>query len=732
MANDPQEHSALRQPVAKLTNWKKEPDILTLKQDVENGRPFQQDHIRRVDGWLHNLNLTGPAKIPQRKGRSSVQPKLIRKQAEWRYGSLSEPFLSSDKLFTLSPRSWEDRPACVQNELVLNWQVDEKIDKVALIDQYVRTAVDEGTVVVECGWERETRMEAVTVPVWSYFVMTSADQIQALTEASQLQITNPAEFAKLPEAVRESVRYSDEKGSPHEARQTDTAEVQQEKVLKNHPTVEVVDVRNLVIDPTCGGDPDKALYMAFSSEVTRGSLMRDKRYKNLDAIPFEGLSVLAQPDHVPQGPAEVNFKDKARQKLVLNRYYGFFDIEGNDHLTPILVAWVGDVIVRMELNPFPDGKAPFVIVPLLPIKKSFYGEPDGELLEDNQKITGAVTRGMIDLMGRSANAQRGMAKNMLDVTNKRRFDNGEDYEFNPSVHPSNGIVEHKFPEIPQSAPLMLQMMNAEAESLTGVKMFADQGLTSHSLGPVAAGIRGALDAASKREMGILRRLAKGMAKIGAKIVAMNQEFLSEEEVVRVTNEEFVTIRRDELHGNFDCKVDISTAEEDEAKASRLEFMLQTMGNTGDPGITKIILTEIARLRRMPDLAHKIKTFEPQPDPMQEQLKQLELRRLQAEVMELEAQASERQAQALLNQAKAREAHANADATDLNFVETETGTKHARDLQKIERQAEANQDLKVTDAILNQRNGQTTDGKVDTSPTPDNIVNAIGFNAASRG
>lgn len=732
MNQDAQQQSATGQPEKKLTSWSIEPNLLDLKQDVENGRPYQQQHIVRVDNWLHNLNVTGPAKIPERKGRSSVQPKLIRKQAEWRYGSLSEPFLSSDKLFTLSPRSWEDRPACAQNELVLNWQMDEKINKVTFIDHYVRTAVDEGTVVVECGWEREVQQVEEEVPVWEYFPMVDPAQIEALTEASQLQMTDPGAFAQLAPDVQESVRFSDERGAPHQARQNGTQKVTVEKVLKNQPTLEIADIRNLVVDPTCGGDLEKALYMAYSCEVTRGSLMRDPRYKNIDQIPVDAMGVLAQPDHVAQGPAEVNFKDHSRQKLVLHRYYGYFDIEGKGHLTPILVAWVGSVIVRMELNPFPDGRPPFVIVPLLPIKKSFYGEPDGALLEDNQRIIGAVTRGVIDLMGRSANAQRGMAKNMLDVTNKRRYDNGEDYEFNPNVHPTNGIVEHKFPEIPQSAPFMLQLQNAEAESLTGVKMFADQGLTSQSLGPVAAGIRGALDAASKREMGILRRLAQGMAQIGAKILSMNQEFLSEEEVIRVTNEKFVTVRRDELHGNFDCKVAISTAEEDEAKASRLEFMLQTMGNTGDPGITKIILTEISRLRRMPDLAHKIMNFEPQPDPVQEQLKQLEVAKLQAEVQNLQAEAAEREARAQKALAEAQLAKARADNADLDFVEKETGTKHARELQRIERQAEANQDLKITDAILNQKNGTSTDGKVDTAPTRENISEAIGFNAVSRG
>ncbi len=723
--------SLLVEPSTKLTNWANEPDIRLLKQDVANSRPFQQTHIVRVNNWLDQMNLTGQAKLPKAKNRSRMQPKLIRKQAEWRYGSLSEPFLSSGKLFSLSPRSWEDRPGNNQNELVLNWQFDEKMNKVVFIDQYVRTIVDEGTVVVRVGWERETKKEMVKVPVYSYFRADNEADITKISEAMQLEMENPAEFAKLPAEIQEAVRFSTENGEPHVTQATGEQGVDQEKVRVANPAVEVVDIRDLIVDATCGGDLTKALFMAYSSEVTRGSLEQDSRYRNLDKVQFGNASPLAQPDHVAQGQAEVNFEDKMRQKLVLEEYWGYFDIDNSGHLTPILVCWIGDVIVRMEVNPFPDGKPPFVIVPMLPIKKSFYGEPDAELLEENQKIVGAVTRGMIDLMGRSANAQRGMAKNMLDVTNRRRFDNGEDYEFNGNIHPSQGIVEHKFPEIPQSAMAMVQMQHAEAESLTGVKMYSDGGISSASLGKVAAGIRGALDAASKREAGILRRMAQGVAMIGAKIVAMNQEFLSAEEVIRLTNEEFVTIRRDELHGNFDIKVDIESAEENEAKANRLEFMLQTMGNTGDPGITKIILMEIARLRHMPDLEHKIKNYVPQPDPVAQKRAELELREYEARIVKLEAEAMEVQTQAQLNQARARQALALADKADLDYVEQESGTKQARDLQRVERQAEANQDLVVTKAILDQRNGVTPDGKVDTSPTRENIGDAIGYNVATR-
>ena len=47
-----------------------------------------------------------------------------------------------------------------------------------------------------------------------------------------------------------------------------------------------------------------------------------------------------------------------------------------------------------------------------------------------------------------------------------------------------------------------------------------------------------MDAASKREMSILRRLAHGLLKIGRKIMAMNAVWLTEQEVVRLTNGPF--------------------------------------------------------------------------------------------------------------------------------------------------------------------------------------------------
>ena len=713
---------------AKLTEWKKEPSLEDLKHDVENAKPTHHAHMAKIRKWLDNLHVEGSAKPQTRKGRSSVQPKLIRKHAEWRYSSLTEPFLSSEKLFTVSPVSWEDRPAARQNELVINWQFQNKINSVGFIDEYVRTAVDEGTVVVRVGWNRETVEEEVTVPVYGYFPVMDPAEAEQLQQAMQILGDDPSAAEQMPPELVESIRYSQENQGLFKARVLEHTQVTQEKVIKNEPTVEVFDLANLYVDPSCGGDPDKALFMALTWEATYAELKQyGDRYKNLESVNWTDSTVLGTPDHETTTPAEMQFRDRSRKKVVVTEYWGMYDIEGDGRLQPIVAAWIGNTMIRCELNPFPDGKPPFVITTFMPLRKSIYGEPDGELLEDNQRILGAVTRGMIDLLARSANGQRGMSKAMLDVVNRRRFENGEDYEFNPAVHPSNGIFEHKFPEIPQSAMQMAANQNMDAESLTGVKTY-DQGLDGKSLGPSATAARGVLDASSKREMGILRRLAKGISRVGLKIIAMNQEFMSEEETIRLTNDQFVQVRRDELQGNFDMTVSIATAEEDNARANDLSFMLQTMGNNMDFNMTKMILTEICRLRRMPDLARAIEKFEPQPDPLAEQMKQLEIAELEAKVQKLQAEAMESQAKAQKALADARMASSKADLTDLDYVEQETGTKHLRDIDRISQQSEANTNREITKGILSKGQGGENGPK---GPSNENIAEAVGFHELTK-
>jgi hypothetical protein len=699
-----------------LTDWKREPTLQQLKADWEGAKQSQQVQMQKIDRWSDLLHVRGAAKPKKRAGRSSVQPKLIRRQAEWRYSALSEPFLGTDKPFKISPATFEDTKSARQNELVLNWQFRTKLNRVKFIDDYVRATVDEGTSIVQVGWIRSTVKVKVEVPKWEHLEIQNEEELQVFQQALELSTADPRSFSELPPELVAAVEYYAESGQPTTARQAGTELVDSEKVLINQPTLKVHNPRNVFIDPSCEGDLDKALFVCVSFETNKADLVKEgKRYKNLDKINWEANTPLSQPDHETSTPQTFNLIDASRKKVVAYEYWGSFPIGDDDVLVPFVCTWIGDVIIRMELNPFPDQKLPFAVVPYLPVKRELYGEPDAELLEDNQAILGAVTRGMIDIMGRSANGQQGFAKGMLDPLNRRRYEAGQDYEFNPNLQPQMGLIEHKYPEIPQSALTMLGLQNQEAEALTGVKSFGG-GMSGEAYGEVAAGIRGMLDAASKREMAILRRLAKGIADIGRKIVAMNQAFLSEEETVRVTNEEFEVIKREELAGEFDLIVDISTAEVDNAQAENLSFMLQTMGNTVDPGITMMLLAEIARLKRMPELEQKLRNYQPKPDPLQQKKMELEIAKLEAEVAEIRARTETHEAKAELTEAQ-------ANKTEIETAANATGVAHDREIEKQQGQAQGNKELAVTKALV-------TPKKADQSK-PD-IEAAIGYNELSNG
>jgi len=688
-----------------LTEWENEPTILDLKQDLEDANSAHKSHTGQVKTWLDNLNIEGDAVVPKRTGRSSVVPKLIRKQAEWRYASLSEPFLSTDDIFNTDPVTFEDKKAAIQNGLVLNNQFNTKIQKVKFIDDFVRTAVDEGTVTVRVGWDYEEEVNVVEVPIYEYVQSIDPEVQQKFSQIHQAMQYDPSVFDRLTEEEQELHEASMNAGIALEQIFKGYKEREEITVLKNQPTLDVCNYNNVIIDPSCEGDLKKARFIIYSFETSLSELEKDGKYQNLDKINVEGTSVLNEPDHESHDESAFNFRDKPRKKFVAYEYWGFWDIDGSGVVKPIVATWVGGTLIRMEENPYPDQELPFVTAQYLPIRNSIYGEPDGSLLEDNQRVVGAVTRGMIDILGRSANGQIGVRKDALDTTNRRKFDNGLDYEFNVTADAKSAIYMHTFPEIPRSAEYMLNQQNNEAESLSGVRAFSN-GIGGQALGDTATEVRSALDATSKRELGILRRLAQGIKDIGRKIIAMNGEWLSDVEVVRITNDTFVEVRRDDLAGNFDITLTISTAEADNQKASELSFMLQTMGNSMDMGLSKIILTDIARLRNMPVLAKGIEAFEPKPDPMVQQKAELEIRLLQAQIANEDAKAKEntmdirlKEAKAVTEEAKARKMHSESDQKDLDFLDKESGADHARKINEKDHDRATALDMEAAKGLL---------------------------------
>lgn len=650
-----------------MRSWKNPITIEDIRAAETAGSGERMQHIANVQEWLANLNTTG-IDIPPDEGmegitqqRSTIEPKLIRKHAEWRYGSLSEPFHTADTLFKVSPVSAEDQPITEQDQAVLAHQMRHYVDKVKLIDDTIRTGVDEGTVLMQVGWE--------------YL-----------------------------EKIHKSVEV-DEFGN--------TREVEEVEVITNNPTFQIHDFDAAIMDPNAEGDLSKAQYLIIRRSDTIASLREDGSYSNLDDIGHTKGSGDVFNASIPAD----GFLDEERNNIDVMTYWGYWDKDGEGTLEPVMVTYVGDVIIKQIDNPFPDEELPFVLIPYLPVRGSNYGQPDGVLLSDSQKITGALVRGTMDLMGKSAVGQKGYAETALDPVNKLRFMRGDNYAFRDDVDPSKIHYQHTYPEIPNSALTMMQMQQQEAESLTGV-MTMGEGVSTGSLGTgSAAAARGVLNSATKRESGILRRFASGFEHAARKIIAMNHAFLSAEEVEAITGAPYVEPKRGKYL--IDVTVTIRTAEADMASANDLETLTQTVGNSIDPGLTQVIIGKIMRLKGLPDLAAQVEQYEPTPDPLAVRQQELEIELLEAKLENEMAMSNERNTQAGYNEARSatevertRKLGAEADKIDLEFVEQETGTTHERDKDLLNTQAEGNMQLKLVeaDARKNEKTPPTNSSK----------------------
>jgi hypothetical protein len=617
----------------KLTNWKNEPCFSDLNNDYMMAQPDHQLLLNKLDRYAMNMDGGQPVNSP--KGKSKIRPKLIRKQAEWKYPALEEPFLNTEDMFKVKPRTFEDTESAKQNELVLNYQWATKIDKVQLVGEIVRGIVDEGTVIVKTGWEMEESTVTVKeeVPVYA-----TPEQSLMIMEAK----------VKNGSMSKEEMQYKINAGEPIKIGKK-IIDVEKTVLIKNNPTYEFCNLRDVVVDPTANGKISDANFIIHEYDTDLSTLKSQEYreiihvgdngeerieevgiYKNLDKIKIDdkedsNIRNNTNSQVGENGITNFKFKDKPRKKIRAFEYWGYWDIHNTGKVVPIIATWVGNIMIRMEENPFPFNSLPFSSAKFMPRKNELYGEPDGELLQENQESIGKMMRAAHDITATQAVGQEFIDEQFFAGPSQRdNYNSGRTVYFKHGFDPRVSIYKSSVDSIPKAVFDMIGYHQNDAESMSGTKSFS-QGIGSQSLGSVATGIRSALDATSKRELSILRRLSEQLFKdMASKAIMMNQAYLEEEEVVRITNSEFIKVRREDLAGEFDLIVDVSTPEKDSEKAEKLNMLMQTNAASMDPGLQKIIYAKIARLWKEPDLEREILNFEPQEDPASEQLKKLNI------------------------------------------------------------------------------------------------------------
>lgn len=645
--------------------------LSALKKDLQAASTFREDEDKKIARRV--AEYQGKPYGNEQKGKAAIVSLDIKRQSEWAHAALVDPFVGTSDVIKCTPVTWEDREAARQNELLLNTQFCRQFDRYNFMTNAIKVLDMEATCVIQTGWEYED------------------EQV---------------------EVEREIVEVDEYTGEEYIA----IEKVEETRVLTNRPTAVVRRNEDVYVDPTCMGDHDKMQFVIVRYETDLSTLRQDGRYKNLDKIQVGSEDANSHEDYETKYSkiSSFTFEDNPRKKMVMYEYWGNYDINDDGIAEPIVCAWVGSTIIRLELNPYPDKKPPFIVVPFNKIPFEIYGESNADLISDNQKIKTAITRGIIDNMNQSNNGMIGIKKGALDPGNREKFMKGKPFEFNGSP---NDFWQGSFNNIPGSAFDMLALMNNEIESITGIKSFSG-GITGASLGSTATGARGALDASSTRRLNIVRNIAENLVKpLMRKWIAYNSEFLEESEVVRITNEEFVEVRRDDLSGKIDIDITVSTQEDNAARAQELGFLLQTLGSSLPFDMTRMIMAEIAKLSKLPTLEKQILEFKQEPDPVHQKMQELQLAKLEAEIQRLKADAmnkiasshendadkEEKMAQAMLKRAQARKAESEADMLDITYVKNDAGIPHQERLELEKLKHEANIEQMLVQVANNDRN-----------------------------
>ncbi len=608
--------------------------LKAFKEDLRAADSTRLEMVDQVETWKNQYN--GEPYGNEEKGKSELVSRDIKRQDEWQHASVKDPFVSDRDIIKCFPITFEDRKAAEQNQLVLNYQFTRQFNRYKFMTDVIKLYYSEGTVVVKTSWAYEDEKEEVQMPIMAMDMLEQPIQVG-------------------------------------------TKLVEQTKVLLNRPDAEICRLDDIYMDPTAMGCVDKAQFFIHRYETDISTLRRADKYKNLSKL-AKNLRREDDADFDPEDESEFIFQDLARKKIIAYEYWGNFDINNDGVAEPIVCTWVNDTIIQLQENPLPDKEIPFLVLANNSIPFHLYGEANAELVGDNQKISTAIKRGIMDNMANSNNAQKGIHTGSMDALNKKRFLNGKNFEFNGAT---GDFYEGSYNPIPGSVFSVLELVNNETESMLGVKSFSG-GIQGASLGNTARAAGGVLDAVSVRRLDIVRNIAENLIKpLCRKWMVYNSEFLRPQEIIRITNTEFVEIKRDDLKGQIDIDIEVSTAEDNAAKADELSFMMQTGQQTLNPGVLKIIQAKIFRLKKMPDLAKQIEEYQPKPDPYIEEMKRWELEKLKAEVFERRSRTVEnetdvyaKKAKAGLDEAKTQQIGSDTDLKDLDFTRKADGTEFA--------------------------------------------------------
>ena len=484
----------------------------------------------------------------QRLGDIEIVSKDVANTIEWALPSLMRVFAGTSSVISIQPVSSDDIKAAEINQKLLDFQLQTLNNSAILFYRWFKDALISSLGVVKVWWheENKTAKRRLILSPTEYFELLKDKNIQVLSA----QYT-PDGYVDIELITNLSYR-----SYPKIAPVPPWEFLYSPKCLDIHESPFICHRKEVTIDFL----RRKAKAGIFDSRSTTKAIQNIKENEiDRNILKYElqkNLQMYEEPERL----------DTPAAKTVLYENYLDYDINGDGLLEPIIVTTCNDQILRIEENTF--GSKPFfglapVIEPYQPEGKSY-----ADIIGDIQDNKTALIRQIILNIALNNNprlkVQNGKGVNITDIINNKQIIRMNDIN---AVQPIEPI-----PLAPWTFSF-LELLEGDKENRTGITRY-NQGLDARTLNKTATGITKIMEASQQRLELIARLFAEtGIRNLMRFMVGLNQRFIKQEQVIRVT-EETLRITPDDLQGDFDFVIEPTALLGEEEK--RIRAMQQAL------------------------------------------------------------------------------------------------------------------------------------------------------------
>ena len=548
-----------------LTGQEADKALLSLvKADIADAEAYQQSIIQPTVRERYNIYYADKEyyshKFPILSKTSSLVSTDVADTIEWALPSLMKVFTGSDEVITIQGVTEEDDQNAEVMQSLLVYQLQRQNKFFPILYNWMKDALITGMGIIKCYWERTEGYTPETAQL-------NADALKLLAQTG-VEITS----VEGPDVMGDfTVTWN----SPY--------------YIKNSPKLENILVSEFLYSPDAKTLED-ANFVAHRKKVTMSHLRQKERegiYANVDMVHPDNGPVSWITDQVEDvigdhyTPLHNNQQDKAREEVTIYECYTKIDFNNDGILEDMIITIAGDVILRAEPNYM--GRHPFFsISPTKDPHRIWVKRSYAELIGELQDMKVALTRQIVQNIALTNDPKMILAEDSINISDY--IEGRKVIRKKPGS--SMGDVAMAMP-VNQLSPQtfqFLEYLEGQKENRTGITRY-NQGLDANSLNKTATGISAILGQSAQRLELVARMFAEtGISELFRFMVSLNQKFVDQETVVRLTNKQ-LRISPDDLNGNFDLVVNagisISTKE---STIMTLQTMLTALMQTQAAGI----------------------------------------------------------------------------------------------------------------------------------------------------